>query len=108
MCLGGSTTADGGEYSYPAQLEKVLNERNIGIRFKVINKGVDGVDSTFILSKLKGNLDKYGPDMVATMIGINDYGDHHITIPYEESLEVKIKLFIRGFRDPHGHFNSSD
>ena len=50
MCLGESTTAIGGEDSYPSQLEEILNERNIGIRFSVINKGIPGANTTAILS----------------------------------------------------------
>jgi tetratricopeptide (TPR) repeat protein len=72
MCLGESTTVVGDEDSYPSQLEKILNERNTGVRFSVINKGVVGTDTTAILSSLEGNLDKYAPDMVIAMMGIND------------------------------------
>jgi tetratricopeptide (TPR) repeat protein len=86
---------DGGRYSWPSQLEKILNERNTGVRFKVINKGVESANSTFILSYLKENLDKYNPDMVITMMGENDGSE---TIPYIDSWSVKIKLFLRDFR----------
>lgn len=95
MCLGGSTTACCGENSYPAQLEEVLNKRNIGIRFNVINKGIEGMNSAGILSQLEKNLDMYNPDMVISMIGANDGGD---TIPYEVSLKAKLNLLIKGFR----------
>ncbi len=94
ICLGGSMLVDGG-YSWPSQLEEILNERNIGVRFKVINKGVESANSTFILSYLKENLDKYNPDMVITMMGENDRSE---TIPYIDSWSVKIKLFLRNFR----------
>ncbi len=95
MCLGGSTTADGGEYSYPSQLEKILNERNIGIQFKVINKGVEDADSTFILSQLKDNLDKYHPDAVITMMGENDGG---ATMAFEDSWKARLNLIITRIR----------
>lgn len=42
ICLGESTTAMGGKNSWPFQLERILNEKNIGIRFSVINKGMPG------------------------------------------------------------------
>ena len=74
MCIGESTTAFGGEDSYPAQLEKILNARHLGIRFKVINKGVPGTDVSFLVSKLSSQVDKYHPDMIITMMGINNYG----------------------------------
>ncbi len=53
MCLGESTTALGGRYSYPRQLENVLNERNTGIKFSVINKGIAATDTTMIASLLE-------------------------------------------------------
>ena len=39
LCLGESTTALGGDDSYPSQLEEILNQSNIGIKFSVINRG---------------------------------------------------------------------
>lgn len=95
VCLGGSTTAEGGEYSYPYQLEEILNKRNIGIKFKVINEGVESADSTFILSNLELNLNKYNPDMVITMMGENDGGN---TMLFDDTSALKIKLFFREFK----------
>ena len=40
VCLGASDTANGGENSYPKQLERVLNREHLGLHFKVINKGI--------------------------------------------------------------------
>lgn len=72
MCLGESTTALGGEDSYPSQLEEVLNARNIGIKFSVINKGVPAIHTTAIVANLIDNLNRYKPNIVITMMGIND------------------------------------
>ena len=75
MCLGESTTAVGGEDAYPYQLQEILNENNMGIRFSVINKGVPGAHTSAIIEQLESNLNKYKPDMVIAMMGINDmYG----------------------------------
>jgi tetratricopeptide (TPR) repeat protein len=68
LCLGESTT-DG---QYPWQLEEVLNARNPGMKFQVIDKGRRGATTDFILLNLNDYLDKYNPDMVVTMMGIND------------------------------------
>jgi len=95
MCLGESTTALGGNNSYPNQLEEILNKRDIGIKFSVINKGVPGGNSVGILSELEHNLNKYNPDMVITMMGINDGRD---AITYEYIPIRKITLFLRSFR----------
>lgn len=95
MCLGESTTAFGGENSYSRQLEVVLNEMDIGITFSVLNKGVAGVTTTDILLDLEENLEKYKPDMVITMMGINDGAG---TTVYEYTRELKVKHFFRSFR----------
>lgn len=72
MCLGESTTALGGQDSYPSQLEEALNARNTGIKFLVINKGIPGIHTTAIVENLTDNLNKYNPSIVVTMMGIND------------------------------------
>lgn len=76
LCLGDSVTAVdavGGIHSYPAQLEKLLIESLHGIQVTVINKGVISASSTTVLSALEDDIKKYRPDLVVTMIGINDY-----------------------------------
>lgn len=72
LCLGESVTATGGKNSYPCQLERILNKRNLGMKFSVINKGVVAMDSVVVADNLEDNLDKYNPDMVITMIGCNN------------------------------------
>jgi len=84
LCLGESTTADGGEYSYSNQLEAILNNLNLGLKFTVINEGIIAANSSVILSKLEENLDKYNPDMVVAMMGINDEG----IIEYEKAVGI--------------------
>ncbi len=95
LCLGESTTADGGKNSWPSQLELILNNKTSEIKFKVFNEGIGGTNTAFILSRLKDNLDKYKPDMVITMMGSND-GD--INIKYEETLRVKMILLFEDLR----------
>ena len=72
MCLGESTTALGWGDSYPSQLERILNQHNPGIKFSVINKGVPGTNTTQIVANLEDHLNQYNPDLVITMMGIND------------------------------------
>jgi|AntAceMinimDraft_16_1070373.scaffolds.fasta_scaffold07441_3 tetratricopeptide (TPR) repeat protein len=95
MCLGESTTALGGRYSYPRQLENVLNERNTGIKFSVINKGIAATDTTMIASLLEKNLDEYKPDLVLTMIGINDLCN---TMSLEDAQSAKFQRFLKNIR----------
>ncbi len=98
LAIGESTTADlyNGESSWPAELEKILNNKSQGkIKFKVFNEGVPGTTSQIILSKLSSNLDKYRPNMVITMLGYNDPSDSRVY--YEESgwKFLKIPKFLR-------------
>ncbi len=72
LCLGESTTAFGGENSYPAQLERLLDSRAKGKRFAVINKGIPGMTTRYILEQLPENLRLYRPHIVLAMMGVND------------------------------------
>jgi len=68
LCLGESTTLN----QYPALLEKELNKLTRKIKFSVIDKGISGANTSVILAQLESNLDKYRPEIVVTMMGIND------------------------------------
>jgi tetratricopeptide (TPR) repeat protein len=70
LCLGESTT----QRQYPHLLEQVLNERNIGVRFSVIDKGKGSTNTVFILGQIESYLAEYHPDVVVAMMGINDKG----------------------------------
>jgi tetratricopeptide (TPR) repeat protein len=91
MCLGESTT----QRQYPPYLEEMLNQHNLGIRFSVIDEGMVGTNTPSILAQLESNLDKYQPDMVVTMMGINDEGDQ---VPYEATYNSVAIRFFRSFR----------
>ncbi len=91
LCLGESTTAG----QYPAYLEESLNRRNTAIKFSVIDKGLGGVTTSAILGRLDSDINQYHPDMVVTMMGINDWGTH---IPYEAATTSKIMLLFKSFR----------
>ncbi len=73
MCVGESLTYDGGENSYPEQLERLLNENNPSPPFKVINKGVPGQRSGHIVKYMGEWLDEFHPRMVVVMMGMNDF-----------------------------------
>ena len=75
LCIGESTTALGGEDSYPSQLERSLNARGKGVSFSVINRGLPAVTTDVIVGHLEENLARYGPDVVVAMMGINDPAD---------------------------------
>jgi len=91
MCLGESTT----QRQYPIYLKDILNRRNIGIEFSVIDKGRAGTNTSTILSQVIAYLDEYHPDMVITMMGINDRGGR---IPYEATATSNTLLLFRSLR----------
>ena len=73
LCVGESTTAGIGaapEDSYPFQLGEILNAR--GLPVSVVNAGRNGADSSLILAGLEAELERYRPDVVVAMMGIND------------------------------------
>lgn len=73
LCLGESTTFFGSyNYAYPAILEKELNNRTGGRVYRVYNEGHIGTDSDEILEDLRDNLERYRPQAVIVMMGIND------------------------------------
>ncbi len=72
MCIGESTTAMGGEFSWPAQLELLLNERGDSRRYQVINRGLGGADSSVLMARLDDDLEHFEPHMVVVMMGMND------------------------------------
>ena len=74
LCVGESTTALGGRYSYPSQLQEVLNQRGGGQKFVVINRGFPMANTSEILMELEQNLDRYKPQLVVAMMGANDRG----------------------------------
>lgn len=85
LCIGESTTAMTSfdhDDSWPAQLSEVLNRPGSGIRCVVINKGVPTSDTNYLRAHLEEELDRYRPDMVVTMMGINDeYIQYYKGIP---------------------------
>ena len=72
LCIGESTTALGGINSYPAFLERILNERSPSTSFKVINRGMVSKNSRDIYDQLLRDLKQYRPHIVVAMIGVND------------------------------------
>ncbi len=68
MCIGESTT----QKQYPLFLESPLNQAAIGIKFRVINKGLGATTTSGILARLPADLEEYHPDLVVAMMGVND------------------------------------
>ncbi len=64
------------------------------MKFSVFNEGVGGTNTSFILSRLKKNLDKHRPDMIVSMMGGNDTGAFMI---YDDK-KHKISSFLKNLR----------
>jgi len=97
LCLGESTTALGGENSYPFQLEQILATRYPDVRFEVINKGMVSKTSVDILAALEDNLRRYRPQLVIAMIGVNDPK----LLLDKNSFAVRVRNFLRHSRVFH-------
>ena len=74
LALGESTTAElyNGQSSWPRVLEKNLKSKKTNYEYIVIQEAIPSTDTREILYRLNGNLEQYSPDMVITMMGIND------------------------------------
>ena len=91
LCVGESTTALGGEYAYPRQLEKILNSEQNKVKFSVINKGIPSITTDYIASRLEKYLDDYKPHLVVAMIGVNDTPNLLLD-------EYRTNSFLKGLR----------
>ncbi|HOX22162.1 MAG TPA: hypothetical protein PLL10_01755, partial [Elusimicrobiales bacterium] len=68
MCVGDSMTAN----QYPLQLEALLNQNKLGLKFSVIDRALPATNSAFTVTRLEQDLDIYKPNIVIAMIGEND------------------------------------
>lgn len=80
LCLGDSLTYGLGadnEYSYPVQLEKLLNLNNPERKFKVFYRGINGLSSSIIANNLSDYIKRYKPDILIILAGCNDHWAFH-------------------------------
>jgi len=97
LALGESTTANVyiGQSAWPEELEKKLNMESKTMKYRVFNAGISGTNTAYILARLKNNLELYKPNMVITMMGIND---DKLRFKYEENTKVRIRLFLHDIK----------
>jgi tetratricopeptide (TPR) repeat protein len=81
LAIGESTTAVAGdptgryltpETAWPAQLERVLNERQDRITFRVMNNGIMGGTTASSMDLLEMTLPELRPQVIIAMMGIKD------------------------------------
>jgi lysophospholipase L1-like esterase len=76
VCVGDSHTAGHPDpNSYPAALEQLLNARATG-RWRVINLGIPGLNTTQVRKRFARALDYYQPAIVLQWAGINNFWNH--------------------------------
>jgi tetratricopeptide (TPR) repeat protein len=84
LCIGESTTAVAGDpggrllvphTSYPAQLERILNERQSQVRYRVFNSGMMAGTTDTVMGMLGPSMTAYDPDIIIAMMGIKDDSD---------------------------------
>jgi lysophospholipase L1-like esterase/Tfp pilus assembly protein PilF len=91
LCLGESTT----QGQWPAFLEESFHRYKPGVKLTVIDEGLGGTTTTVVASRIAHYLDRYKPDIVVTMMGINDLGD---TLLYDDSFSMHVQLFFSNIR----------
>jgi len=96
LCVGESTTALGGQDSYPTQLEKYLNQNSLNQSYMVINKGIPATNTSIIADRIEGWIREYQPDIIIAMMGIND---NNPLIPHQEITgNGRISSFVQNLR----------
>jgi hypothetical protein len=60
------------EHAYPAQLEALLSREFSGREFRVLNRGVPGVNSAFVTNRLEQQILLLDPDLVIVWAGTNN------------------------------------
>ena len=106
LCIGDSTTygigaSDRDKYSYPSQLQNILDANTVNHNFEVINLGSPAINSSQVLNRFENNIIDYKPDIVIMMIGINDpwnFEESNILKYYNssptEALYVRFELML--------------
>ena len=75
LCVGDSHTYGAPlarEQSYPAQLQRALDEGFSSPRFEVVNLGVPGVNSAFVANRLERQILELRPHVVVAWVGWNN------------------------------------
>jgi lysophospholipase L1-like esterase len=97
IATGGSTTAgyeSDVDHTYPALLEKILNESAKGDkRFEVINAGIGEEEVPYVNSLLESELAGYGPDMATLYLTFNHLHMRRGSISIPEDFYYKVYKF---------------
>lgn len=89
LCVGDSVTALGGAYSYPSLLGNLLNSS--GRACAVVNKGLPNTTSQYAADNIERFIKEYRPDIVVSLIGINDISP----VRYYDSVSDRDGVFFK-------------
>lgn len=94
LCVGESTTFK----QYPIQLRKYL-ENNSTKNFNIIDCGIPATNIKILFSKLDEQIKKYKPDIIISMMGINDSIKSSGKYIYNKHKFKSIELLILIFKN---------
>lgn len=86
LCIGESTTQGWGDNSWPRKLQERLDRSGYGRKIAVINNGVAAAYSSFLADQIEAWLQDYEPQIVISMVGIND--DKNLLVSEEPSAGI--------------------
>lgn len=109
LCVGDSCTAGEGatnwdQMGYPAQLQRILNQRHPDRTFSVVKRGFPGANSSQIAKRLDGFLKLDQPDLLILTIGNNDLwnlNETRLTLfaedaEWEDRLGLQVAMLFNG------------
>jgi len=109
LCFGASYTLGFGapkDQSYPMHLQRILDARWPGRKFKVINGGKGYANTSYFLNNLESYIERYSPNLIILNANAIEYALQHSNIIlanrthillWEEKI-LKIKTFLHHFR----------
>lgn len=100
LCVGNSHTAGAGApigKSYPSQLYDILKSKDTKRRYRVVNKGISNINSTYIALNLPKWLEEVKPEYVFIMAGEpnswNKFGYHEF-LKQKNKDQSSVLLFL--------------
>ncbi len=102
LCTGDSFTFGIGaprDLSYPAQLEKLLNQAAAGKKYSVINRGWPGQNSTQFLKRFDKYLRQFQPDIVTILIGAQNLGNYFGYQDYLRNAQKQERSLLQELHD---------
>lgn len=99
LVLGESTTAGDTADIWPAQLEHLLRNTYPSRSIRVVNKAVPGTNTSTLVGNLSEQIESVRPDMIVSMMGINDEYDASLRlsqyVPTRQSDRLMVVRFFR-------------